>query len=154
MAENYFDHLPSKEELNELGNDSNDPRSNNYNRVLVYPKIKVVSVLLNIFGYAFFITGLVFLLWCLTSNIYLTVFIPLGISIIYFLIRLGSIVIFIVECYQILAPTKLRMKCRFEPSCSEYMILSIKKYGAYRGIAKGIKRLKRCKFPNGGYDYP
>ncbi|MDR0391959.1 MAG: membrane protein insertion efficiency factor YidD [Planctomycetaceae bacterium] len=45
--------------------------------------------------------------------------------------------------------------CRFEPSCSTYMILAIKKYGVLRGILKGIWRICRCNpYCNGGYDPP
>ena len=43
--------------------------------------------------------------------------------------------------------------CRFTPTCSEYMIESIYKYGVIKGIKLGVKRLKKCR-PNGpcGYD--
>jgi len=34
--------------------------------------------------------------------------------------------------------------CRFKPSCSQYMISSIKKYGLRFGIYKGIKRISKC----------
>ena len=50
--------------------------------------------------------------------------------------------------------TPLHNRCRFEPTCSEYMALSIKKYGVIKGIAKGIVRLSRCHAPNGGEDWP
>ncbi|MCL2062189.1 MAG: membrane protein insertion efficiency factor YidD [Firmicutes bacterium] len=56
--------------------------------------------------------------------------------------------------YQRFARDMLRMSCRFTPTCSQYMILAIKKYGWRRGVLKGIKRLARCKYPNGGEDYP
>jgi len=56
--------------------------------------------------------------------------------------------------YQHFAPEALRCKCRFEPSCSQYMLLSVRKYGAVRGTLKGIDRLKRCAPPNGGFDEP
>jgi putative membrane protein insertion efficiency factor len=70
----------------------------------------------------------------------------------YFLIKraaLGTVL-----AYKAWAPLDVRGKCRFEPTCSTYMILAIKKYGLIRGIIKGIKRIKRCKPPNGGIDYP
>ena len=72
----------------------------------------------------------------------------------YILVRLCSIMIWIIRIYQRYAPEEIRLSCVFEPSCSEYMILSIKKYGVIQGSIKGIKRLKRCHFPNGGTDYP
>jgi putative membrane protein insertion efficiency factor len=34
--------------------------------------------------------------------------------------------------------------CVFYPSCSEYTISAILKYGAYKGLYKGIKRIIRC----------
>lgn len=56
--------------------------------------------------------------------------------------------------YQKHAPERLRQSCLFTPSCSEYMRLAIEKYGALRGVAKGIRRLCRCHHPNGGVDLP
>jgi uncharacterized protein len=34
-------------------------------------------------------------------------------------------------------------RCRFTPSCSQYMLLSIRKYGALKGFLKGCDRLMR-----------
>lgn len=43
--------------------------------------------------------------------------------------------------------------CKFYPSCSEYMKQAIEKYGSFKGIFLGIKRLLRCHpFSKGGYD--
>lgn len=43
--------------------------------------------------------------------------------------------------------------CKFYPSCSEYMLQAIQKYGCIKGIWLGIKRLLRCHpFAKGGYD--
>lgn len=43
--------------------------------------------------------------------------------------------------------------CKFYPSCSEYMMQAIKKYGCIKGIYLGIKRLLKCHpFAKGGYD--
>lgn len=68
--------------------------------------------------------------------------------------KLKSILIWLVLVYQKLAPEGIRRKCLFTPSCSEYMILAIKKYGVIKGVLKGINRLKRCHLPNHGEDYP
>lgn len=84
------------------------------------------------------------------------------------LIRLSAIPIFLVLLYITLryhvigcilmykayAPLEIRDKCRFEPTCSTYMIQAINKYGLIRGVIKGIKRIRRCKPPNGGIDLP
>jgi len=43
--------------------------------------------------------------------------------------------------------------CRFEPTCSVYMMQAIEKYGAPRGVWLGIRRLSRCHvFNPGGWD--
>jgi len=43
--------------------------------------------------------------------------------------------------------------CRFEPTCSIYMMRAIEKYGALRGVWLGIRRLSRCHvFNPGGWD--
>ena len=44
-------------------------------------------------------------------------------------------------------------KCKFYPTCSEYMIQAIEKYGGFRGSIIGLKRILRCNpFSKGGYD--
>jgi len=44
-------------------------------------------------------------------------------------------------------------QCKFHPSCSQYAIDAIKKYGTLRGSYKAIKRISRCHpFSQGGYD--
>ncbi len=43
--------------------------------------------------------------------------------------------------------------CRFQPTCSQYMIDAIRKYGPIRGTWRGIKRIARCNpFGGSGYD--
>ena len=56
--------------------------------------------------------------------------------------------------YQKYAPETMRRSCLFTPSCSEYMLLAVEKYGVVVGVYKGIRRLLRCHQPNGGVDYP
>ena len=47
------------------------------------------------------------------------------------------------------------VQCRFYPTCSEYAVLAIEKYGVFRGGLKAVKRLARCNpFCEGGIDYP
>lgn len=65
-----------------------------------------------------------------------------------------NIIINMILLYQRLASEELRESCLFEPTCSEYMILAIRKYGTIKGVYKGIRRLLRCHSPNGGIDYP
>ena len=63
-----------------------------------------------------------------------------------------KIIIYLIRGYQIF-PSNSHKMCRFTPTCSEYMIESIYKYGVRKGIKFGVKRLKKCR-PNGpcGYD--
>jgi putative membrane protein insertion efficiency factor len=43
--------------------------------------------------------------------------------------------------------------CRFYPTCSEYMLDAVEKYGALRGVWMGVCRIGRCHpFHSGGYD--
>ena len=45
------------------------------------------------------------------------------------------------------------VECKFYPTCSEYTRQAIEKYGAIKGIFKGIKRILRCNpISKGGYD--
>ena len=60
----------------------------------------------------------------------------------------------LVLLYKAFAPLSLRAQCRFEPTCSTYMILAIRKYGLLIGGIKGVRRIIRCRPPNGGVDYP
>lgn len=60
----------------------------------------------------------------------------------------------LIDLYQYKKPKHFTNVCRFEPSCSEYMKLAIKKYGLFSGINKGFKRIYRCRYPNGGIDNP
>ena len=43
--------------------------------------------------------------------------------------------------------------CRFIPTCSEYAMQAIEKYGAVKGSWLALRRLLRCHpFHKGGYD--
>lgn len=43
--------------------------------------------------------------------------------------------------------------CRYIPTCSEYAMIAVEKYGAAKGSFLAIKRILRCHpFHKGGYD--
>ena len=43
--------------------------------------------------------------------------------------------------------------CRFTPTCSEYTKQAIEKYGVFKGLWLGLKRICKCHpFHEGGYD--
>jgi putative membrane protein insertion efficiency factor len=54
--------------------------------------------------------------------------------------------------YRATLGTFLGGKCRFTPSCSEYAIDAIAKYGPWRGSLKAVRRVLRCH-PWGGHGY-
>jgi hypothetical protein len=64
-----------------------------------------------------------------------------------------TLAVWLIKFYRnYLSTFKLRC-CRFHPSCSQYAIDAIEKYGFFLGAWKGIKRLGRCHpFSAGGYD--
>ncbi len=67
-----------------------------------------------------------------------------------------TLIIGLIEWYRkYLSPLKRYPTCRFIPTCSEYAILAIEKYGLWKGGIKAIYRLLRCHpFCKGGVDYP
>ena len=70
------------------------------------------------------------------------------------LLFIKRFVILLVLLYQRFAPERIRASCVFEPTCSNYMLMAIDKYGFWIGLFKGIARLFKCHHPNGGKDYP
>ena len=134
-----------------------DPRSIKYNRALDFPDMNWLILMLKIFS-----PILIAILLCMLLQLIFAPFFAIVLAIMSILIHsifnIKSIVLSSVKIYQRIAPQKIRMKCRFEPSCSQYMILAVEKYGVIKGVCKGIKRLRKCNNRgdglNGGYDYP
>lgn len=64
-----------------------------------------------------------------------------------------KILIFIINIYRkYISPLK-KPCCIFYPTCSEYAINAIEKYGAIRGTLIAMNRISRCHpFNEGGYD--
>ena len=68
---------------------------------------------------------------------------------------LAALLIGGVRLYQVCLRPVLPAVCRFEPSCSEYFIRAVRKYGPARGAWKGVGRICRCHpWSRGGYDPP
>lgn len=62
-------------------------------------------------------------------------------------------VIAILRLYKHFLSPLLPSACRFHPTCSEYMMDAVVKYGAARGVWLGTRRLLRCHpFHEGGFD--
>jgi putative membrane protein insertion efficiency factor len=67
----------------------------------------------------------------------------------------AATIVAFVRVYQLTLSPIFGRHCRFRPTCSNYMIEAVKKYGAVRGSLKGIWRIIRCNpFCRGGYDPP
>ena len=63
-----------------------------------------------------------------------------------------KILIKLIQVYRFFSKFTPRV-CRFYPTCSQYTIEAIEKYGARKGLWLGIKRILRCHPKNpGGYD--
>ena len=61
--------------------------------------------------------------------------------------------IFLIKVWQRTFSQVLPPSCRFTPSCSQYGVEAIQKYGALRGGWLTVKRVGRCHpFNPGGYD--
>ena len=60
-----------------------------------------------------------------------------------------------VRVYQYTLSPWIGRQCRFHPSCSNYFIGAVGKYGAVIGTFKGLWRICRCNpFCPGGHDPP
>lgn len=52
-----------------------------------------------------------------------------------------------------LSPMKRTCHCRYIPTCSQYAVEALQKYGPLKGSYLSIKRILRCNpFHEGGYD--
>ena len=146
--------LSQEELISSLFGLDKDPKSTLYQRVNVRPPIPWLNIVL-VLGFPVCVG----LLWYAVT---LCFSVPQQIASIGWGVLTASCVvactkpaiIAAVEVYQHFAPDRIRNKCRFEPSCSQYMILSIQKYGVVRGICRGGFRLYRCSIKkDGGYDF-
>ena len=134
--------------------DSTDPRSSLYPRKLHRPAINWFVVTLWVL-LPMAISGLlIWLLLRLNLPIPAAICIPIGLLLAFALVFSKRAAICIVKIYQRYAPARIRKKCRFEPSCSEYMLLALEKYGFWKGALKGLNRIKRCHNKDGGFDNP
>ena len=68
---------------------------------------------------------------------------------------LAGLLIGLVRIYQKLISPLLGSHCRYHPTCSEYFVQAVRKYGPLVGTWKGICRILRCHpWHPGGFDPP
>lgn len=151
-----FDHLPTTEEILKAyeKQQENNPLSTYYKRQNTKPKLHLLKVFFLFLIVISLSTGICLLAYSAGKNKTSSILLACSFLLLVGIIHIKGIFIWLIKLYQHIAPKKLRNKCRFEPSCSQYMLLAIEKYGFIKGVKKGVDRLKRCKHPNGGVDYP
>ncbi len=67
----------------------------------------------------------------------------------------SRLLIAVVRLYQLTLSPFIGRNCRFQPTCSHYMIGAVEKYGVWRGFWLGVYRILRCNpFCKGGFDPP
>ena len=65
-----------------------------------------------------------------------------------------NVLIFLINLYRkYLSPLKRMPTCIYTPTCSQYAIEALEKYGFLKGSFLAVKRILRCHpFAKGGYD--
>lgn len=58
--------------------------------------------------------------------------------------KMKKILIKIIKIYQSM-PITSHFYCRFQPTCSNYMIVALNEYGVVKGLTLGIKRILKCR---------
>ncbi|GHU48379.1 hypothetical protein FACS1894200_05320 [Spirochaetia bacterium] len=107
----------------------------------------VTSIFVWIIQYIFITVGIVAYLpasiqdFCNTHSFFSTVIICALVISIEFFFCLKYAVIGMIKLYQHYAPEEIRRRCLFMPTCSEYAIMAIRKYGTLIGLCKTYYRL-------------
>ncbi|MDR3151348.1 MAG: membrane protein insertion efficiency factor YidD [Holosporaceae bacterium] len=66
-----------------------------------------------------------------------------------------ALVVAAIRFYQRCISMHLKSQCKFYPTCSEYALESIEKFGLWKGAWKTIRRLAKCHpLSRGGIDFP
>ncbi len=66
---------------------------------------------------------------------------------------MNRVIIKVVQAYQLLISPLLGPSCRYEPTCSQYMIEAVRKKGVLWGLCLGVWRVLRCHpLGSSGYD--
>jgi putative membrane protein insertion efficiency factor len=72
--------------------------------------------------------------------------------VVFFRMIARGVVIGLIKLYQYLLSPMLGASCRYTPTCSQYGIEAVKKYGAIKGGWLTLKRIARCN-PWGGHGH-
>lgn len=128
------------------------------NRELVRPKTNVITAIIYLLILEIIIIALSYLFayifnWLGISLTYSITYSLITISVLY--LSLKKLSILSIELYQHYASDQTRRKCTLKPSCSEYTILALKKYGIIKAFYKSYIRLfNTCNGNVYRIDYP
>ena len=65
-----------------------------------------------------------------------------------------SVVVAPVRFYQRFISPAIPQRCKYHPSCSQYSVTAIRRYGILRGLVLSTWRLLRCNpWSHGGVDF-
>ncbi len=65
----------------------------------------------------------------------------------------ASLALAMIRFYQVFLSPLLGRNCRFEPTCSAYTFEAVERYGFFKGIGLGVRRILRCgPWSPGGFD--
>lgn len=66
---------------------------------------------------------------------------------------LAKLMLLLIRFYQYAVSPLIPPRCRFTPTCSQYAVEAVKKYGALKGGRLALKRIARCHpFGGSGHD--
>jgi putative component of membrane protein insertase Oxa1/YidC/SpoIIIJ protein YidD len=142
-------------------------------RPLDRPDININKAIFEVLVYCVLLTVLTLGLWFLIDRFDILIYFPRinqiynnhpttffllldgGLLVVSVMILLRSILIGLIKLYQHYAHESVRRRCLFMPTCSEYAILALRKYGVLRSLPMIYDRLfKRCQGDTYRIDYP
>ncbi|MBP3254583.1 MAG: membrane protein insertion efficiency factor YidD [Bacteroidales bacterium] len=65
---------------------------------------------------------------------------------------INFVLILLIRFYQTAVSPHTPAACRFTPTCSQYALEALRKYGPFKGLFLAVKRIIRCN-PWGGSGY-
>ena len=65
---------------------------------------------------------------------------------------LAKLMLGLIQCYRYAISPLIPPRCRYTPTCSQYALEAIQKYGAVKGGWLAAKRIARCH-PWGGHGH-
>jgi len=66
---------------------------------------------------------------------------------------MAKFLIVLIKIYQNTISKVTRSHCRFYPTCSEYSLTALKRFGFWKGFYLSVKRIIRCHpWNKGGFD--